>query len=208
MELTAFSFPSGHTEGVRPNHTAPIKPISLSAKVYRMLWGNAITCRVTHTHTHTKTAEASGMSLSGWRCFFHSCSRRYAALSSSPRATLAPFCITNERWKHFFTLSCGAFDSLWQAVHIFVASFFSVCSPFLILFLFLLAFFCLLVPHPGLQRLQVCYTVQLLSADVALPGPAWRPAAILCVLPNCQSIELCVWVCAVFCDAVRSFWEA
>lgn len=59
----------------------------------------------------------------------------------------------------------------------------------LILFLFLLA---LLVPHPGLQRLQVCYTVELLSADVALPGPAWRPAAILCVLPNCQSIELCV----------------
>lgn len=49
LELTAFSIPLGHTEGVRLNHTVPIKPISLSAKVYRMLWGNAITCTVTLT---------------------------------------------------------------------------------------------------------------------------------------------------------------
>lgn len=160
-----------------------------------MLWGNAITCTVTHTHRQgCQTAEASGMSLSGWRCFLHSCSWRYAALLSSPRATLAPFCITNERWKHFFTLSCGAFDSLWQAVHIFVVSFFCMLSIFNTFSFSFLFFFCLLVPHPGLQRLQVCYTVELLSADVALPGPAWRPAAILCVLPNCQSIELCVCV--------------
>lgn len=122
LELTAFSIPLGHTEGVRLNHTVPIKPISLSAKVYRMLWGNAITCTVTLTQRWLRHPGCRCQA--SWRCFFHSCSRRYAALSSSPRATLAPFCITNERWKHFFTLSCGAFDSLWQAVHIFVVSFF------------------------------------------------------------------------------------
>lgn len=175
-----------------------------------MLWGNAITCTVTHTHTDRA---AKRLRHPGCRC------QADAASCTAAAGDMRRCRHHRGRRLHLSALQMNAENIFLRlaAAHLthfgrqftFSWFLFSVCSPFLILFLFLFFFFfCLLVPHPGLQRLQVCYTVELLSADVALPGPAWRPAAILCVLPNCQSIELCVCVYAVFCDAVRSFWEA